>query len=92
MVSSPAHDSKRGNAMKLVSTALLAAALGALGACGDSGEENVAANTAAEDLYNVAPDDLGGDNLLGNETLNDTGLDNEAGDNAATENAAGNGQ
>ena len=78
--------------MKLVSTALRAAGLVALAACGGGDDENVAADNGADDLYNVAPDDLGGDNLLGNETLNDTGLDNEAGDNAATENAAGNGQ
>ena len=63
--------------MKLISTALLAAGLVALGACGDSEEANVAANNAAEDLYNVAPDELGDENLLGNEALgNDTGLDN----------------
>jgi len=77
--------------MKLVSTALLAAGLVALSACGDGGEENVAATNAGEDLYNVAPDDFGDDNLLGN----DAGLDNVtdgAGDNAATENASGNGQ
>lgn len=77
--------------MKLVCTALLAAGLVALSACGDSGEENVAADNAAEDLYNVAPDDLGDDNLLGN----DSGLDNVtngAGDNAATENISANAQ
>jgi hypothetical protein len=81
--------------MKLVSTALLAAGLAALSACG-GGEENVAADNAAEDLYNVAPDDLGADNLLGNETLgNDSDLDNltnGAGDNAATENGSANSQ
>ena len=77
--------------MKLVSTVLLAAGLVALSACGDSGEENVAAANAGEDLYNVAPDDLGDDNLLGNDALgNDTGLDNVT--NATTENASGNGQ
>lgn len=81
--------------MKMVSTILLAAGLAALSACGDSGEENVAAANAADDLYNVAPDDLGGDNLLGNEGLGNDSLDNQAGngaDNGATENAAGNGQ
>ncbi|HWT12149.1 MAG TPA: hypothetical protein VN231_05305 [Allosphingosinicella sp.] len=82
--------------MKLVSKALLAAGLAALGACGGGGEENVAANNATEDLYNVAPDDLGAENLLGNETLgNDSALDEGAGnasDNAATENSAGNAQ
>ena len=82
--------------MKLVSKALLAAGLAALGACG-GGEENVAATNAGDDLYNVAPDDLGAENLLDNETLgNDTGLDNgtadTGGDNAATANTAGNSQ
>ncbi len=95
MVSLPAHDSKRGKKMKLVSTAFLAAGLAALSACG-GGEENVAADNAAEDLYNVAPDEGGSDNLLGNEELgNDSGLDNAAnaaGNDATAENIAGNGQ
>jgi hypothetical protein len=92
MVSLPAHDSRRGKKMKLVSTALVAAALAALGGCGGS-EENVAADNIAEDTYNVAPDEGGADNLLGNEALgNDSGLDNTAGDNAVIENIAGNGQ
>jgi predicted lipoprotein len=50
--------------MKLVSTALLAAGMMALSACG-GGEENVAANNVAED-YNLT-EDLGSENLLGNE-------------------------
>lgn len=78
--------------MKILSKALLAAGLVALSACGGGGEENTAANTGTEDLYNVAPDDLGTENLLGNETLgNDLGLDNTAttntgADTTATEN------
>jgi hypothetical protein len=83
--------------MKLVSTALLAAGLAALSACGGGEEENSAANTASEDLYNVAPDDLGDENLLGNDLGNDLSLDNgaatEGGDlNASTENSTGNSQ
>ena len=51
--------------MKLVSTALLAAGMMALSACGGGAEENVAANNVAED-YNLT-EDLGSENLLGNE-------------------------
>ena len=81
--------------MKLVSKALLAAGLVALSACG-GGEENVAANNTVDELYNVAPDDLGAEDLLGNETLgNDTVLDNaltndSSGDNSAAGNSSGN--
>ena len=78
--------------MKILSTALLAAGLVALGGCGDS-----AANNVTTDTYNVAPDDLGTDNLLGNETLGNDVLDaNLTADNAlttdTTTNAAGNSQ
>lgn len=79
--------------MKFLSKALLAAGLVALSACGGGAEENTAvSNAGTEDLYNVAPDDLGSENLLGNDTLgNDLGLDNSAtantGADAATENA-----
>lgn len=81
--------------MKILSTALLAAGLVALSACG--GGDSAANNVVADDTLNVAPDDFGNDVLLGNETLgNDTGLDaNLATDNAlsnASTNAAGNSQ
>ena len=59
--------------MKLFSKALLAAGLVALSACGGGAEENTAANTAADDLYNVTTEDLTLDNGLGN----DLGLENE---------------
>jgi hypothetical protein len=73
--------------MKLVSKALLAAGLVALSACG-GGEENTAANnTAGEDLYNVAPDDLTLDNGLGNDLGNvDLGNDLGAGNTTDTGN------
>ena len=79
--------------MKLLSKALLAAGLAALGAC-SGGTENVAANTAntvdngvGDEVYNVAPDDLGAGNTLGNE-----GLANEADAGNATENEPENAQ
>lgn len=77
--------------MKLISTALLAAGFAALSACGGGAEENVAANTAADEAFNVAPDDLGDENLLGNEGLGDEDLAdnivaNDTADDAATEN------
>ena len=76
--------------MKLLSTALLAAGLVALSACGGAAE-NTVANNVADEVYNVAPDDLGGDNLLGNEALGNEAADLNAGtDNASTENEAGN--
>ena len=72
--------------MKILSTALLAAGLVALSACG--GGDSAANNVVADDTLNVAPDDFGNDVLLGN----DTGLDaNLATDNALS-NAAGNSQ
>ena len=64
--------------MKLVSKALVAAGLLALGACGGGAEEeNAAANAAGEDLYNVASEDLALDNGLGND-LGGVSLGNEA--------------
>jgi hypothetical protein len=75
--------------MKLLSTALLAAGLVALGAC--SGGDDDAANNVSADTLNVAPDDLGTENLLVDETFgNDLGLDNTA-LNAATDNSAADG-
>ena len=73
--------------MKILSKALLAAGLVALSACGGGAEENTAAtNVGTEDLYNVAPDDLGTENVLGNETLgNDLGLENSVDTNTGAE-------
>ena len=78
--------------MKILSTALLAAGLVALSACG-GGAENVAANNVSEEVYNVAPDDLGADNGLGNDAADLNAVDANAADaNAADANAAGNAQ
>ena len=75
--------------MKLVSTALLAAGLVALSACGGGADENVAANNASDELYNLSEDDLSADNLSGNEAAaNEADANASAGDNAASENAA----
>jgi len=72
--------------MKLMSTALLAAGLTALSACG-GGAENKAANTTVEEV-NVVEDNLADDNLLGTDTLgNDSG---NAVDTNVAENGAGN--
>ncbi len=76
--------------MKILSTALLAAGLLALGACG--GGDDDAANNVGADTLNVAPDDLGTDNLIvdeGNDLLLDDSSLNEA-ENAAETNAVGN--
>jgi hypothetical protein len=91
-----AHDSTRGMKMKLISKAFMAAGLVALGACGGGDEENTAANTTASDeIYNVAPDDLGAENLLDNGAVgNDAGLDDgttDTGDTGSSaDNASGN--
>jgi hypothetical protein len=69
--------------MKKMSTALLAAGLMALSACG-GGSENKAANTVVEDV-NLVEDNLADENLLGTDTLG-----NEAGNGVET-NAAENG-
>jgi len=50
--------------MKRLSTALVATALLALGACGSRTANNAAAVDTSNDVYNVSPDDL---------TLNDLG-------------------
>jgi hypothetical protein len=75
--------------MKILSSALLAAGLVALSACG-GGAENSAANNVGDEVYNVAPDDLGGDNLLGNDALGNEAADANASAGNATDNAAGN--
>ena len=74
--------------MKILSTALLAAGLVALGGCGGG---NDAANNVAATDYNVAPDDFGNDTGLGNDVTlgNDTLVDNTTA-NLGTENAAAN--
>ena len=81
--------------MKMLSTALLAAGLVALSACG-GGDDNAANNVAAE-TFNVAPDDLGNDVLLTNETLgNDVLVENVTTDGGGEDgnavNSAGNAQ
>jgi hypothetical protein len=79
--------------MKILSTALLAAGLVALSACGGAATENAAANNVSEEVYNVAPDDLGVDNGLGNEAADLNAADANAADaNAVDANAAGNAQ
>jgi hypothetical protein len=75
--------------MKILSSALLAAGLVALSACG-GGAENTAANSVGDEVYNVAPDDLSGDNLLGNDALGNEAADANASAGNATDNAAGN--
>ena len=74
--------------MKILSTAVLAAGLVALSACGGGG--NDAANNVAAQDYNVAPDDLGNDLGLGNDVTlgNETVVDNTV--NLGTENLAEN--
>jgi predicted lipoprotein len=72
--------------MKRISTALLAAGLMALGACG--GGDDSAANNVAADTYNVAPDDLGNDVLLGNELDTNLGTGNEVDANLGAGNEA----
>ena len=74
--------------MKLLYTALLAAGLVALSACGGGGADNAAANNVSDEVYNVAPDDLGAENTLGNEAVDL----NAADANAVDANAAGNAQ
>ena len=74
--------------MKRLSTALLAAGLMTLGACGGSPANKAAANNiVGNDVYNVAPDDLGAGNLLGNEAGG-----NASGGANSSSNASGNSQ
>ena len=81
--------------MKLLSTALLAAGLVALSACGGEAEENFDANTAVDDLYNVTEEPLTLDNGVGNDLGNDlgnvTGNDSDVG-NVTDANTTGNSQ
>lgn len=77
--------------MKLLSKALLAAGLVALSACGGDAEENVAANTAVDDLYNVTEEPLTLDDGLGNDLGNLTGNDSDVG-NVTDTNTTGNSQ
>lgn len=70
--------------MKRISTALAAAALAALAACGGTATNNAAVvNDAESDTYNVAPDDL----TAGNE-VNESGNASDA-NAAADANASG---
>ena len=75
--------------MKILSSALVAAGLVALAACG-GGEDEAANNVGAETL-NVAPDDLGNDLIiddLGNDLGDNTTLN--ATEDAVETNTAGN--
>ena len=70
--------------MKLYSKIILATGLLMLAACGGAAEENVAANTAGDDLYNVT-EDLTLDNGLGND-LGNLGVGNDTGANVTEAN------
>jgi hypothetical protein len=72
-------------AMKRLTTALAAAGLMALAACGGSASNNVVANDAGNDTYNVAPDDLTAGNETGNEAGNASDDGNASGDGNAAE-------
>ena len=72
--------------MKLVSTALLAAGMMALSACGGGGAENVSANNVVED-YNLT-EDLGNESLLGNEAVGNEVDANAVDTNAVDANAS----
>jgi hypothetical protein len=71
--------------MKRLFTALAAAGLAALAACGSSETNNVVANDAGNDTYNVAPDDLTADNEVGNEAGNASEDGNASGEGNAAE-------
>jgi len=71
--------------MKRLSTALAAAGLVALAACGSSATNNAAATDAGNDVYNVAPDDLTADNEVGNEAGNASEDGNALGEGNAAE-------
>jgi hypothetical protein len=76
--------------MKRLSTALAAAGLLALAACGSTATNNAVVNDSGngtDDTYNVAPDDLTANDLTGNETGNATDANG-----AADANASGNAQ
>ena len=73
--------------MKALTTALIAAGALALSACGGGAENNVAANNTAEEVYNIAPDELGNDAGLGNETTDANAVDANAADANASTNA-----
>ena len=79
--------------MKLISTALLAAGLASLAACGGGAANNTAANNVTEEV-NLGTEDLGGN--VGNEASLNGSADNGAGsvaaDNGSAGNASGNGQ
>ena len=64
--------------MTRLSSLALAAGLAMLAGCGGGGEQNAAVNGAGDELYNVAPDDLGAENLTGNDTLGNDLIGNEA--------------
>jgi hypothetical protein len=84
--------------MKHFFRALVAAGLLSLAACGGSAEEeNLAANAAGEDLYNIATEDLTLDNGLGNDLGVSLGNDSDAANlsesvNSAETNSSGNSQ
>lgn len=69
--------------MKRLSTALAAAGLLALAACGSSATNNAAAADNVSDTYNVAPDDLTANDLAGNEAGNASDANGSADANAS---------
>jgi hypothetical protein len=81
--------------MKRLSTALVATALLALGACGSRTANNSTAIDTSNDVYNVSPDDLTASDL-GNaggnasSSSNASSGSNASSANSATSNASGN--
>jgi hypothetical protein len=71
--------------MKRLSTALAAAGLVALAACGSSATNDAVVNDAGNDTYNVAPDDLTAGNEAGNEAGNASEDGNVSGEGNAAE-------
>lgn len=72
--------------MKRISTALVAASLLALGACGGGASTSTEANNTSDELYNLTEEDLGG-NLLDANAIDANAVELPPADlNAVTEN------